>query len=1131
MKFNSATSRAPTENLQEMLDANQSAGHTALYGLSQFETPPWFAALMAKALPVAAPAAVFDPQCAGGNLLRATGHNSTARFGCELDRRFRDEPLTSGKITDLPAPITRLTANCVEVYELLAEFFPGVILPCQVANPPFSLTFKTKAGPVDSTLYTWQAMLRAAYLSGCGYMIANRATIERLGLHKDIHAYLYQTFPNGIFPDAKVEIGVLHFHKSHRSGATVVHHQSVNPSAINAELMHGDAFDVASNMQNPHGSTPAALTAAFATIAKIIAEEKRKDASPFNIWLDGRGLLRTYLSTKEQLTRKFSVKEVERLASINHAHPLSLTPEKETRTLLESLVNDGIYTVDPKARDAIRDALASVGELAIPLMPVTDFQRVAYCDEEDSLVARVSTSDTQQVCLDPASGLHVAAPRLTRGKLYPLTTATYEFVNSYERKKLHLGQAGTYAADHSLTLSGQDRFIEITDDYGRRFRFMDRPSPLAKVHTELPDDKLWDFFQKPEVPTVAEKFPERIEQNTRILDAIEMMAGFTYFPGQRPYLARVACLDYGLIGAETGTGKSLMCISLVVLKAPKRALIVAPQGTTRSPKDDDDDQPDMTASQWITELRRFAPGVQVFELFGEDDYERILSVNGGELPHGIFVTYYEAFFQNGAREWDSAKLDDKKLAKETGLTPHGDDQQVIIDGVPHTLGVRSWCDGLGTERNGIRCISRPTLSSKIGHLFDFIGCDEAHKAAHLSSNLTKMLVRLQPRYRYAFTATPIPNLVTDLFPLAGWLCVPEWYKGGRRNAAWPYAREDGGRFSRTFLTTERDLTQELMNKAADPAWKGKVEKVSPVLSSPARLLKLITPWMAYISKKDCNPALPPRLVKDVRVPMGAAQSRLYGHYMERANIPAKDAREAAGKQAAILRDLTAHPASSSWNNIESLLVTSNFNPKTAAILSLVAQRLEKGEQCVIVCARLGQSSALQRKLVEAGVRVARIDSTLSPDQHTAQANLFKQKKADVMLMGIKCANAHSFPQCWNLIIGSLEYTYGSFEQAVGRVYRVTTPNAVNIWCVLHRNSIEEIMFDTVATKGDAATICLQGRRVPRDYKPTDLSEVLAINFEQFMKGEIAGLPDEAECEAQWPAIKKALQLAMNPLAA
>lgn len=130
-----------------------------------------------------------------------------------------------------------------------------------------------------------------------------------------------------------------------------------------------------------------------------------------------------------------------------------------------------------------------------------------------------------------------------------------------------------------------------------------------------------------------------------------------------------------------------------------------------------------------------------------------------------------------------------------------------------------------------------------------------------------------------------------------------------------------------------------------------------------------------------------------------------------------------------------------------------------------------------------------------------------------------------MLMGIKCAQAHSFVQCQDLIIGSLEYTFGSFEQAVGRVYRVTTPNAVNIWCVLHQNSIEEIMFDAVATKGDAATICLRGQRIPRDFKPLDVGEILAENFLRFQEGGASGLPDESATAESWPELARQLHLA------
>ena len=74
-----------------------------------------------------------------------------------------------------------------------------------------------------------------------------------------------------------------------------------------------------------------------------------------------------------------------------------------------------------------------------------------------------------------------------------------------------------------------------------------------------------------------------------------------------------------------------------------------------------------------------------------------------------------------------------------------------------------------------------------------------------------------------------------------------------------------------------------------------------------------------------------------------------------------------------------------------------------------------------------------------------------------------------MFMGIKCAMGHSFPDCPNLIIGSLEYSYGSLHQAKGRVDRVNSKKPATVYCVLNSASIEELMFDVVATKQDSAT--------------------------------------------------------------
>jgi hypothetical protein len=144
---------------------------------------------------------------------------------------------------------------------------------------------------------------------------------------------------------------------------------------------------------------------------------------------------------------------------------------------------------------------------------------------------------------------------------------------------------------------------------------------------------------------------------------------------------------------------------------------------------------------------------------------------------------------------------------------------------------------------------------------------------------------------------------------------------------------------------------------------------------------------------------------------------------------------------------------------------------------------------------------------------------MSAEQHAYQANLFKSGRARILMLGIKCAAAHSFDDAQNLIVGSLEYSFGTWEQARGRIDRVTNKTVKNIYCILHQNSIEEVQFEIVSIKGDAANLCLRGKRVPRDFKPVDSSEILATALDRF---DLSGATSEIECESQWPILRKNL---------
>ena len=153
---------------------------------------------------------------------------------------------------------------------------------------------------------------------------------------------------------------------------------------------------------------------------------------------------------------------------------------------------------------------------------------------------------------------------------------------------------------------------------------------------------------------------------------------------------------------------------------------------------------------------------------------------------------------------------------------------------------------------------------------------------------------------------------------------------------------------------------------------------------------------------------------------------------------------------------------------------------------------------------------------------------MGADLHGADANRFKRGDARVMIMGIKCAQGHSFDQCPNLIVGSLEWSYGTLHQAKGRVWRLTSPKQVKVWVVLHENTIEELLFDRVATKQDSATLCLHGKRVPRDFKRMDADEVLVDHIVNY-NAEDGEIRSETECESQWPELRKSLVMANAPV--
>lgn len=781
--------------------------------------------------------------------------------------------------------------------------------------------------------------------------------------------------------------------------------------------------------------------------------------------------------------------------------PSAIAAVAADRRILVSLYQNRAVIFHPDAKVRIYETLQATRQAPPPILQPTDYELVGWIEDLKRLEA---------VEAEPPPADHKGWwPAFTPGREYSFMYQPLVFTSHFSRPKMHYREntGETYVKEHDIQLRGRDSSYLVKDDNGRFFSFRDNPA----LNNHLPSTWVWKFFKRPKVKTISETRKEAYQYALGIIEDSEEFNGTKCYPGQKHYVASVSCTEGAIAAAETGAGKSFMAILLDQINGGSHTLLIAPKGTVK----DSGDEYDYDPAQWVAEFQQFSPDRDVYPLFSMDDYHSVMN-QYGRLPPGVYITYPDAFFKGGGafehipQSWPRGDVEERFRRRfdyvwEEG-DPPGRDEYIS--------------DGIGETRNGISCVYSPSLATTIGHMFDMVILDEAHLICKPSSIVSRSLVKLQPKYRYCLTATPIPNIITDIFQLIGWVAVHDWHLGGVTSPRWPFRYGENGRFNAWFTSKERDLTEE---RERLEEGKRTSPKISPILSQPQRLLRIIKSTVAFISKKDCNPDLVSYEVNTIRVPFGKQQMALYSHNLQIKNIPFKMAKTKYGVQMMYLRGICADPKGREYRSSADTIpkVRSNFNPKIMAALEKIADCIERGEQVIHVAAFVPQNGEIAERLDEAGIAYSRIDSTTG-NRHAEEANAFKRGDTQVMLMGIKCAQAHSFKDCRCLIIGSLEWSYGSFNQAMGRVFRLNSPKDVEVFVILHKDSIEEMMFDRLATKRDAATIVLHGQPIPRDFKSVTASEVFAEHVTTF--DEDAETEDEEETErAEWPGIKTRLE--------
>lgn len=586
--------------------------------------------------------------------------------------------------------------------------------------------------------------------------------------------------------------------------------------------------------------------------------------------------------------------------------------------------------------------------------------------------------------------------------------------------------------------------------------------------------------------------------------------------------------DGAILSWEQGLGKTLAAFAWPIIKGARRVLLVVPEGLHLQFQD--------TARDF------FGTFITILE---NRDQIHAFGLNLPPAPNTrtqFFMTTYQDLGQNGADEWpDEVEKDGtvnynqvivnarmaNPLVRRLVEFEQADD---ALRGAPKRSAfdvAKAHFHGIGDSENGITCVMVPTLARvlRMWDCFDCVVVDEGTRLQANDSHIGMGVRMLNPTFRLVLTGTPIKNRLESLFWLAWWAC------GGSMEptARWPYngtseAREE---FANQHLQHDRFITQE---KEKEQLYKRryKIEKRTARVTNIHRLWKLLAPVIVRRRKDECGEDIVPKIIKPIRIRPGTQQQKVYGFHLTNRPVAAKSGKEvnrrtAIGMQLNILRQAALTPDEP---NLASVIYEPGagklderrsrtvWTPRLAAIMSVIADQLNAGKQVIVGSPFIHFSNVLHSYLKHANVSTVLLDGATSPAIRAERAAAFKAKQYSVMVAGIKAmGEGHSFECCSRLILPSLSWAYDENEQFVHRVWRINSPEDVEIYTMVMENSIDEKLLELFQEKGDSAQLALDGKLFADKVEEIDLSALLAGAVRSFNPN--APTIDEADISSQW----------------
>ncbi len=359
-------------------------------------------------------------------------------------------------------------------------------------------------------------------------------------------------------------------------------------------------------------------------------------------------------------------------------------------------------------------------------------------------------------------------------------------------------------------------------------------------------------------------------------------------------------------------------------------------------------------------------------------------------------------------------------------------------------------------------VVRSDSASLAGEHWDLVVADEAQHIKNPRSRTAKCLREIQGIARIALTGTPVENRLSELWAIIDWV-VP-----GLLGPLETFKRE-------TATPIERDNDRE----------------------AALRLNQLVRPFLLRRRKTDPGiaPELPPKLERDVVVPLTPEQVTLYKATVD-------DSLEEVGKAEGIarrglvlklltgLKQIANHPAQ--------FLGESGPLPdrsgKLEALVALLDTAVANNEATLIFTQYVKMGELLLDHLRASGHTVEMLHGGLSVPARQKLVDRFQAREIDVLILSLKAGgtglnltaatNVVHYDRWWNPAVE---------DQATDRAYRIGQNQTVTVHRIITEGTIEDRVAELLRNKRQLADrVVGSGDGWIGDLSNDELSELVSL---------------------------------------